>query len=142
MKQYKFKVNGNPYEVTINSVDGNLANVTVNGKNCVVEMDGESVAPAMSASAPAAPSAPAPASTVAPAPSAGKGTDVLSPLPGVIIGLSVAVGDKVSAGQSVATLEAMKMENAIESEIAGTVTAVHVQKGDSVLEGAKIVTIA
>lgn len=36
----------------------------------------------------------------------------------------------------------MKMENAIEAETAGTVTAIHVQKGDSVLEGAKIVTIA
>ena len=56
--------------------------------------------------------------------------------------MNVAVGDKVKAGQKVAVLEAMKMENDIESDFDGTVTAIHVNKGDSVLEGAKIVSIA
>lgn len=67
---------------------------------------------------------------------------VICPLPGVIIGISVNVGDHVVPGQRVATLEAMKMENAIEAEKAGTVKAIHIKVGDSVLEGAKIVTIA
>lgn len=67
---------------------------------------------------------------------------VICPLPGVIIGISVNVGDTVVPGQRVATLEAMKMENAIEAEKPGVVKAVHVKVGDSVLEGAKIVTIA
>ena len=65
-----------------------------------------------------------------------------SPLPGVIITLKVNVGDTVKPGQVVAVLEAMKMENDIEAEFGGTVTAVNVAKGDSVLEGAAIVTIA
>ncbi len=65
-----------------------------------------------------------------------------SPLPGVIIDVNVNVGDAVKAGQQVAVLEAMKMENSIEASQAGTVTAVHVSKGDSVLEGAPIITIA
>ena len=51
-------------------------------------------------------------------------------------------GDTVKAGQEVAVLEAMKMENSIEAIQDGTVTAVHVSKGDSILEGAPIVTIA
>ena len=64
-----------------------------------------------------------------------------SPLPGVIIAIKVNVGDSVKAGQEVAVLEAMKMENSIEAEHDGTVTAIHVAKGDSVLEGAAVVTI-
>ena len=64
-----------------------------------------------------------------------------SPLPGVIIAVKVNVGDAVKAGQEVAVLEAMKMENSIEATHDGTVTAIHVAKGDSVLEGAPVVTI-
>ena len=71
----------------------------------------------------------------------GAGKPVTSPLPGVIVEISVKVGDAVKAGQQVAVLEAMKMENAIEADHAGTVTAIHVNKGDSVLEGVPIVTI-
>lgn len=149
MKQYKIKINGNSYDVTVNGIDENgKASVIVNGKEHEVEIEqGAPTATTTPIQAPTAtktPSAPAPTTTAAPsapAPAAG-GKDIVSPLPGVIIGIHVNVGDKVAAGQAVATLEAMKMENAIEAESAGTVTAVHVAKGDSVLEGAKIVTIA
>ena len=50
-------------------------------------------------------------------------------------------GQAVKAGQKVAVLEAMKMENEISAPKDGTVTAIHVNKGDSVLEGAPIVSI-
>ena len=145
MKTYKFKINGNQYDVAINSVEGKNASVTVNGREYQVELE-EAVA-----SAPATPvaaavqAAAAPAATAAPAPkpaATGAGKAVTSPLPGVIIGVKVNVGDAVKAGQEVAVLEAMKMENSIEATHDGTVTAVHVAKGDSVLEGAPIVTIA
>lgn len=142
MKSYKFKINGNEYNVDINSVEGNIASVTVNGTSYNVEME-NAPAPAPAPTqvqAPAtAPAAPAPAVKAAPA--AG-GKKVTSPLPGVIITVKVNVGDSIKAGQEVAVLEAMKMENSIEAEQDGTVTAVHVAKGDSVLEGEAIVTIA
>ena len=64
-----------------------------------------------------------------------------SPLPGVIIAVKVNAGDTVKAGQVVAILEAMKMENEIQAEQDGVITSVNVAKGDSVLEGATIVTI-
>lgn len=67
--------------------------------------------------------------------------NVTAPLPGVIIAVKVNVGDQVKAGQTVAILEAMKMENELQAEHAGTVQAVNVSKGDSVLEGTTIVTI-
>ena len=142
MKTYKFKINGNEYNVDINSVEGNMASVTVNGTPYQVELENAPAAPvqAVPASAPAQP-APAASAAPAPKPAAGSGKAVTSPLPGVIIAVKVNVGDKVKAGQEVAVLEAMKMENSIEAEHEGTVTAVHVAKGDSVLEGAAVVTI-
>ena len=156
MKQYNFSINGNEYSVTINSVEGNVADVTVVASYKVQLGGGQTISVQPSA-APAAQPAPAPqaapaaaapkaepvqAAPAAPAPAAaGPGKPVTSPLPGVIVEISVKVGDSVKAGQQVAVLEAMKMENAIEADHAGTVTAIHVNKGDSVLEGVPIVTI-
>ena len=145
MKTYKFKINGNEYNVEIGSVEGNIADVTVNGASYKVEMD-TLVNPVVQNS-PAAPQtdkpAPAPApAAAAPAAPAGAGKAVTSPLPGVIIEVSVKEGQAVKAGQKVAVIEAMKMENEIQASSDGTVTAVLVNKGDSVLEGAEIVKIA
>lgn len=148
MKTYKLKINGNAYEVAINSIEGNIADVTVNGASYQVEMEN---APAAAVAAPAVqapaaqPAAAQPAAaTAAPAaqPASGAGTKVTSPLPGVIIEVSVKVGDAVKAGQKVAVIEAMKMENEISATKDGTISAIHVSKGDSVLEGADVVSIA
>ena len=145
MKTYRFKINGNGYEVAINSVEGQTASVTVNGTPYTVELEEAPAAPVQATpvqaaqaqtapvSAPAAPAAPA---------ASGAGKAVTAPLPGVIIAIKVNVGDVVKAGQEVAVLEAMKMENSIEATHDGTVTAINVSKGDSVLEGAPVVTIA
>jgi biotin carboxyl carrier protein len=66
---------------------------------------------------------------------------VTTPLPGTILDVFVNVGDQVKAGQRVVLLEAMKMENNIEADTDGTVTAVEVRKGDAVLEGQTLVVI-
>lgn len=165
MSQYKFKINGNEYNVEINSISGDSAVVTVNGIQysvesgvaaCTAAAGTIAQAPAVQAPAPAPVQAAAPApvqaaqaaetstpaTAPAPAPAAGKGKPVPAPLPGVIIEISVKPGDVVKQGQQVAVLEAMKMENVIEATHDGTVTAINVSKGDSVLEGAPIVTIA
>ena len=138
MKEYKFKINGKEFCVAVNGISGTKADVTVNGVNYDVELE-NAVAPA-----PAAPvqAAPAPAAKAAsPAPAAG-GKAIVSPLPGVIISVDVKEGSVVKRGQKVAVIEAMKMENDILADVDGTVTAVHVSKGDTVAEDAKIVTIA
>ncbi|MBR5385709.1 MAG: biotin/lipoyl-binding protein [Bacteroidales bacterium] len=146
MKEYKFTINGNQYNVAINSVEGSHADVTVNGTSYQVELENAPAAAPAPVAAPVA-ATPSPAATAAPAPAAaakpaGPGTKVESPLPGVIIEVSVKEGQAVKAGEKVAVLEAMKMENDIPAPKDGTVTAIHVTKGDSVLEGAPIVTIA
>ena len=141
MKEYKFKINGNDYTVAINSIEGNIADVTVNGAAYKVEMENApavAAAPAPISAAPAVQAAPAAA---APAP-AGAAKVVEAPLPGVIIEVSVKEGQAVKAGQKVAVLEAMKMENEIQAECDGTVTAIHVAKGDQVVEGSKLISIA
>ena len=160
MKEYKYKINGNVYSVAIIDLEGNTAAVEVNGVSYKVDIltEGFTAAPARPAAkpaAPAAPAAPAPAAAkpaapqpIAPAaaPAAepapvGKGTAVQSPLPGVILDIKVAVGDTVKAGQTVAILEAMKMENSINAECDGVITAIKVAKGDNILEGSDIVII-
>ena len=147
MKAYKFKIGGNQYDVTVNGIEGKLADVTVNGVNYQVELENE-VSPAASAQAPAGASAPqaipsegAQAVKAPAANNAAGGKKIGSPLPGVIISVDVKEGQAVKRGQKVAVIEAMKMENEILAECDGTVTAVHVKQGDSVLEGADIVTI-
>ena len=65
----------------------------------------------------------------------------MTPLPGVIISIDVKEGSSVKRGQKVAVLEAMKMENDILADCDGVVTAIHVAKGDTVEEDAKIVTL-
>ena len=145
MKEYKLKINGNDYAVTVNEVDDNIAEVEVNGTPFKVEFEKPiTKKPAVTVAKPAAkPAGAAPAAAVAkPAAAAGgAGETVSSPLPGVILEVCVAVGDAVKKGQKVMVLEAMKMENVIEATADGTVTAIKVGKGDSVLEGAPLVII-
>ncbi len=70
------------------------------------------------------------------------GTPVEAPMSGKILDIVTSVGAQVERGQVLFVLEAMKMENEIAAPADGTVTAIHVAKGDSVLEGANIVSIA
>ncbi|UIJ44998.1 acetyl/propionyl/methylcrotonyl-CoA carboxylase subunit alpha [Sphingomonas cannabina] len=64
---------------------------------------------------------------------------LLAPMPGLLTRLDVAVGDKVEAGQPLAVVEAMKMENILRAEKAGTVKAVNFAPGDSLVVDAAII---
>ena len=149
MAKYNYTVQGVDYEVDIIEVEGTLAKVSVNGTEFEAEMKepistGKTFNRAKAVKPVAAPvtgSAPEPAKTPEPV-KAGEGTKICSPLPGTITSVAVKVGDAVAAGDTVVVLEAMKMQNNIETETAGTVTSVMVNVGDSVMEGAVLVTIA
>ena len=69
------------------------------------------------------------------------GNVVTAPLPGRVIELKVKVGDAVKAGQEVAVLEAMKMENAITSDFTGTVKQILVRQGQTVATDAVLMEI-
>ena len=147
MKEYKIKINGNNYNVTIDEVEDNVAKVEVNGTPYNVEFEKPISKPKTisvvnkPAAAPVAGPAPASKPAAAAAPAAAGGATVNSPLPGVVLEIKVKDGDKVTKGQVIMVLEAMKMENAIEAPCDGTVT-IKAQKGDSVLEGATLAVIA
>jgi len=88
--------------------------------------------------APAAPAAPAPEAPKAAAPKAAadaKGTPLSAPMPGMIVKYLKNVGDKVSEGETLVVLEAMKMENALPAPATGTVKALNFGSGDSVKKG-------
>ena len=163
MAKYQYTVKGVDYEVEIQDIEGNIANVTVNGIPFEVEMK-QPVKPgkqkfrienevrsdkggASSAdSAKTSPSSTAIAANAEPATSkkasaSAGGKPVAAPLPGTINDIKVKVGDKVSAGDTVVILEAMKMQNNIEAETSGTVASINVNKGDAVMEGDTLVTI-
>ena len=145
MKEYKYKINGNLYNVVIGDIEENIAHVEVNGTHYTVEMEKKpKAAPAPKpvvrpAAKPAA--APVAAAPVAKPAAGGAKSGVKSPLPGVILDIKVNVGDEVKKGQTLIILEAMKMENSINADKDGKVTAINVSKGESVLEGTDLVII-
>ena len=162
--KYQYQVKGVDYEVEIQDIEGNIAHVTVNGIPFEVEMK-QPVKPGKqkfrieneahndkggASSADNAKTSPSSATTAANAePAASKkasestaGKPVTAPLPGTINDIKVKVGDKVSAGDTVVILEAMKMQNNIEAETSGTIASINVNKGDAVMEGDTLVTIA
>jgi biotin carboxyl carrier protein len=140
MKEYKYKINGNPYNVVVKDVQDNVAQVEVNGTPYTVELDRPAqAAPKIIKRPAAAPKTESGAPVVAPKTSKKEG--VKSPLPGVILDIKVKEGDKVKKGQTVIILEAMKMENNINAHKEGKVTAINVKNGDSVLEGTDLIII-
>ncbi len=133
LRKFKIKVDGTEYLVE-------MEELTVPGLAPVAPAP--VAAPAAPAPAPAAPE-PAPAPAPAPAPSApAAGADAqTAPMPGKILEIKYNVGDAVSANDTVLVLEAMKMENAIVAERAGTITAMHVSAGQMVNPGDALFTI-
>jgi pyruvate carboxylase subunit B len=67
---------------------------------------------------------------------------VVAPMPGLIVRLHVKVGDQVEAGQPVIVMEAMKMENELRAQAAGTVKVIHAQPGKAVEKGSLLVELA
>ena len=144
MKEYKYKINGNLYNVVIGDIEENIAHVEVNGTHYTVEMEKKpKAAPAPKPVVrPATKPAAAPAAAPAAKPAAGGAkSGVKSPLPGVILDIKVNVGDAVKKGQTIIILEAMKMENSINADKDGKIAAINVNKGESVLEGTDLVII-
>ena len=140
MKEYKYTINGNKYEVVVGDIKDNIATLTVNGEEYTVEMEKQAepekkkpivkAATASSDDAPAADKA-----------AVNKANAIKAPLPGVITDILVAEGDEVKAGDTVVVLEAMKMANNLTAEKDGKVTAICVKIGESVMEDDALIVI-
>ena len=99
-------------------------------------------APAAAPKAAAAPAAAAAAPAAAASPAAeAHGTRMLAPMPGMIVRFVKNIGDKVSKGEAVVVLEAMKMENALVAPCDGVVKGIKLKSGDTVAKGAVLCVI-
>ncbi|HXD04399.1 MAG TPA: acetyl-CoA carboxylase biotin carboxyl carrier protein subunit, partial [Novosphingobium sp.] len=65
-----------------------------------------------------------------------------APMPGKVMSFAVKAGDKVTKGQALAVMEAMKMEHTITAPVDGTVAELMFAPGDQVTEGAELLTLA
>ena len=146
MRKYEITVDGKEYKIAVNHFTSEEVDLEVNGKPMKVKVS-SIVSDSFITSAPARRSATASGSAVpaqsAPSASASAGEGgVSAPIPGLILEVFVKVGDKVTAGQALLKMEAMKMENAINAPHAGTVTAIKVKAGDAVNQGQELIVVA
>jgi len=152
MTKQTYVVNGKSYGVEIGEMSGSNVKVVVDGVSFDVVVPDAAVKPsapapvakpAPAAAKPAPAPAPAPAAPAAPAPAVGTGSgnEIVAPMPGTVLDVHVKVGDKVTAGQEVVSLEAMKMRNAIRAARDGVVTSVEVMAGQKVAYNAVMVRI-
>jgi oxaloacetate decarboxylase alpha subunit len=125
MKNFKFTINGNVYEVGVDAAENGKSNVTVNGKSYVVEVEAD-VMQATTVRRPlATPSA------------ASKGASgvMKSPLPGKVLKVVVAEGQVVKRGDTLMVIESMKMENNIAAQADGVVRKIMVAADQNILQG-------
>lgn len=131
MKTYTITVNGTIYSVTVEEGPSTGAAPVA-------------ATPVAAAPVAAAPVAPAPAAA-APAPAAPAGAQgsitVTAPMPGKILGVKATVGQAVKKGETIISLEAMKMENDIVAPEDGTIASINVSVGDAVDAGATLATL-
>ncbi len=139
MKEFKFIIDGHKFSTTVNELEGNVAEVTVNGTTFKVEIEKEQ--PAVAAPRATAQKVVSAAQQAA-APAAEGVQVVKSPLPGSIVKVNIKVGDNVKVGDELLTMESMKMENSVKSEFAGVVKAVYAEPGKNVMQEDKLVEIA
>ena len=149
MKKFKFSIDGNPFEATVNELDDNKLEVEVNGTSYKVKVDragtkalnvAASTLNAAAKSNPVLKSSAAPVAQQKPVATTSVKT-LRSQLPGSIIKVLAEVGQNVNKGDVIMTIESMKMENNIMAETAGRITKIYVEPGKSVMQDDKLVDI-
>jgi biotin carboxyl carrier protein len=144
MKNVKIIVNGNLYEVGITDITASPIEVIVNGHKYNVELEPASspsisetsLGPAISTAAPIKKEPPRSTTNA----STGNAKEIRAPMPGLILDISVKPGDKVSYGQPLLALEAMKMKNAIRAPREGVIASVSVTNEQKVAYNDLLVT--
>ena len=131
MKKYKFTISGNEYDVHIKDIDDSIAIVDVNGTHYEVIIHNE-IKTLKTPRLVRKPLEKMPGEgQITKKEDSGK-HEVTAPLPGTILKFSVSLGDVVTEGQNVLVMEAMKMENQVQTTRGGEVLSVKVNIGDVV----------
>lgn len=140
MKKFKFTIRGNQYDVDVHSFEDRIAKVEVNGTCYNVEVHKEVIQQ----------KTPVLVRTEVPQPRRSEtkikksigASQIKAPLPGNIMQVFVSPGNDIKKGDKLLMYEAMKMENTILAERDGSVSAIKVQAGDSVLEGDVLIELS
>ena len=142
MKKFSFIINGNNYDVEIQGFEENIAQVEVNGTQYNVEVQKDLKIPKTPTLVRAEPPKPTTRESKIPR-NITQTTNIAikAPLPGKIISVLVRPGEKVTMGQKLLTMEAMKMENNVLSEKNGIIRLVNVKPGDNVAQNDVLVEI-
>ncbi|MEI6888226.1 MAG: biotin/lipoyl-containing protein [Bacteroidales bacterium] len=142
MKKFSFTINGNNYDVDVLGFEENTAQIEVNGTLYNVEVRKELKMTKTPTLVRAEPPKPSPREARIPkTQSQTSNVAIKAPLPGTIITVLVKPGDKVSMGQKLLTMEAMKMENNVLAEKAGSIRVVNVKPGQTVAQNEILVEI-
>lgn len=139
MKQYKFKINGNEYNVDIKNYEENVVELEVNGTPYSVELQQEMAQKQKTPKLVRTQKRPPQEEKKLTRSS--KLTTIKAPLPAKVISVLVKEGDEVSKDQKLMVVEAMKMENNILAEEGGTVKSIKASEGDNVQQGDVLVEI-
>lgn len=153
MKKFKFTIDGNAFEATVNELENHQLEVEVNGSSYTVEVNraatktsNQQTASAAKTAGKVAPIATQPvvAAASSAAKTAGKAATasvktVKSQLPGSIVKVLVEVGQTVAKGDVIMTIESMKMENNIMAETGGRIVKIYVEPGKNVMQDDKLV---
>jgi biotin carboxyl carrier protein len=140
MKKYKFTISGNDYDVHIRDLEDKIAEVDVNGTIYQVEIHNEiktSKTPRLIRK----PLEKMPGEGQIKKKEATGKHEVTAPLPGTILKLNVSVGDVVTEGQNVLVMEAMKMENQVQTTRGGEVLSIKTNVGDAVQQDDVLIEI-
>ena len=131
MKNFKFRIYDNNYNVKIVSHEDNIIDLEVNGTTYSVKLKEEVKVTKTPTLVRSASKSPAEQLKVK---ASSTNTQIVAPIPGTVLTIDVNVGDEIKIGDRLLVLEAMKMENNISSEKSGKVSAIHIKVGQQVLQ--------
>ncbi|MBW6534252.1 MAG: biotin/lipoyl-binding protein [Mariniphaga sp.] len=140
MKKYKFTISGNEYEVNIKDIEDSIAEVDVNG-TCYEVLIHNEIKTSKTPRLVRKPLEKMPGEGQIKKKEPSGKHEVTAPLPGTILKLNISVGDMVSEGQNLLVMEAMKMENQVQTTKGGEVLAIKVNVGDAVQQDDVLIEI-
>ncbi len=134
MKKYNFEIDGKKFEVEVNLISSNNAEVRVNNKNFDIKISNDLAEPKKAEPKKAEPKKVEQSVQ-------GNPGDLLALMPGKIIKVLVSEGQKIKMGEPVIIMESMKMEQTIVSSSDGSIESVNVSEGETIEVGSVMIVI-
>ena len=139
MKKYNFEIDGKKFEVEVNLLNSNDAQVKVNDKNIDIKISNNLSEPKKSEPKKSEPKKSEP--KIPDQSVKGNPGDLLALMPGKILKVLVSEGQKIKMGEPVIIMESMKMEQTIVSSADGVINSINVKEGETIEVGSVMIVI-